>query len=299
VAALLIQSDSECPGQHVVDEEVRDLTTPEQRAATPENASVVISDHGDRIAVAITRDGKTTVRVYDDAARDCSRRAHFVSVLTVISLMPPDAEATSESEPVPLPEPKATPKLVEPKKLPAVAPPAAPRRVRLELGGVLSFSTPISDGVRSVSPGVALGVALGAGSARVVLTTEYAPAARADYTGPSPGQAELERLDVGVGCRLALGHRVVDSSVELSALASRAEVVSLAPQRPSQDTAFSFGGRAGFHFGFGEERLLGPFLGVHAKLFPFAPAVTELPRGTVGHLPYVWVGVSAGLALAL
>jgi hypothetical protein len=131
------------------------------------------------------------------------------------------------------------------------------------------------------------------------MATEYAPPARADYTGPSPGRAELERLDVAVGARLVLSHRVIASSVELSALASRTEVVGLSQRRPSQDTAFSFGGRAGFHFTFDEQRQLSPFLGVHAKLFPFAPAVTELPRGTVGHFPYVWFGVSAGLALAL
>jgi hypothetical protein len=81
--------------------------------------------------------------------------------------------------------------------------------------------------------------------------------------------------------------------------AARALVSGLSAQRTSQDTAFSVGGRAGFHLGFGEQRTLSPFLGAHAKLFPFAPGLAQLPQGEVGHLPYVWFGVSAGLALGL
>jgi hypothetical protein len=295
VEALLIQSDSDCPSPLSVDQEVRDLTTPAQRAGAARDALVVISDQGERITVALTRDGKTTIRVYQDAARDCARRAHFVSVLAVITLMPPEAEAEPELEPEPRPAPKVEPE----QPAPPAAPPPVVRRVRLELGGVMSFSTPISDTVRAISPGAMLGVALGAGALRVTLLTEYAPPISVDYTGASPGRAELERLDMGVGARLSLSHRSVDSSIELSALASRAEVVGLTPNRPRKDTAFSLGGRAGFHVGFGDQRLLSPFLGVHAKLFPFAPAVAQLPGGTVGHLPYVWLGLSAGLALAL
>jgi hypothetical protein len=302
VDALLIQSDSDCPSPFAVHQEVQDLTTPAQRAAAPPDARVVISDQGERIAVAITRDGKTAVRVYEDAARDCARRAHFTSVLAVIALMPPDIEPETKPEPEATPQPetkaRAETKPREAKPEPAVSP-RVQKRVRLELGGVMTFSTPISDTVRAVSPGAMLGVALGAGMLRVTLLTEYAPPISVDYTGASAGRAELERLDMSVGARLSLSDSDVASSIELSALASRAEVVGVTQNRPRQDTAFSVGGRAGFHVAFGDRRLLSPFLGVHAKLFPFAPAVTELPRGTVGHLPYLWLGVSAGLALAL
>src|SRR5688572_7438668 len=74
VDALPIQSDSDCPSPEAVQAQVRELTTPEQRAAVPVDAKVLVSDHDDSIAVAITRDGKTSVRVYQDAARDCERR---------------------------------------------------------------------------------------------------------------------------------------------------------------------------------------------------------------------------------
>ena len=121
VEALLIQSDSDCPSPLAVDQEVRDLTTPAQRAGAPRDALLVISDQGERITVAITRDGRTTIRVYEDAARDCVRRAHFVSVLAVIALMPPDVEAEAEAEPER--EPPAERK-VEPQQ------PAAPSATR-------------------------------------------------------------------------------------------------------------------------------------------------------------------------
>ena len=90
VEALLVQSDSDCPSAEVVQAEVRELTTLEQRRGVLPGSKAVISDRGESISIAITRDGKTSVRVYRDAARDCERRGHFVSVLVVVSLMPPD-----------------------------------------------------------------------------------------------------------------------------------------------------------------------------------------------------------------
>jgi hypothetical protein len=42
-----------------------------------------------------------------------------------------------------------------------------------------------------------------------------------------------------------------------------------------------------------------PISGAHASFYPGAPALFQLPQGTVGHLPYVWLGLSGGLALAL
>jgi hypothetical protein len=313
VEALLIQSDSECPSPLAVEAEVRDLTTPEQRAGAPKDARVVISDRGPAIAIAISKDGKTVIRVYQDAARDCARRAHFVSVLAVVSLLPPDVQTDADTETqtdadtvsnreapsraVIKAVPPAPPTVVEPPPPPPPPPPL--RLVRLELGGVVSFSIPVGDTVRAISPGALLGVALGSGPLRLTLATEYAPAVDVDFTGTSAGRAELERFDVAVGARVVLSHTAVDSSFELGALASRAELSGLTPQRPSQDTAFSLGARAGFHLGFGERRLLGPFVSAHAKLFPVAPTLSQLPQGTVGHLPYLWLGLSAGLALAL
>jgi len=294
VEALLIQSDSECPSSPAVLEEVRELTTPEQRAAAPSDARVVISDRGDNLAIALTRDGKTTVHVYRDAARDCERRAHFVSVLTVVSLLP-NVPASPEPEPEPEPKPKPKPK----PRAPPLPRAPAPHSVRIELAGTTDFSVPISNTIRALSPGGLLRVALGAGSLRLTLSTEYAPSVDVDFTGAHAGRATLERFDVGVGARVVLGHRAVATSVELGALAERAQVSGLSAQRQSQDTAFSLGGRVGFHLGFGEQRMLSPFLGAHAKLFPLAPGLAQLPQGEVGHLPYVWLGVNAGLALGL
>jgi hypothetical protein len=147
--------------------------------------------------------------------------------------------------------------------------------------------------------GGALGVALGAGNVRFTLSTSYGPATQLRFTGNTAGRAELERLEVGLGLRLVLGHTPVDTSFDASLLATRAEVTGLSTHRPAQDTAFSAGGRVGFHACWSEQSLVSPFLGVYASVFPFAPALAQLPQGTVGHLPYVWLGVSAGLSLAL
>jgi hypothetical protein len=160
-------------------------------------------------------------------------------------------------------------------------------------------STPISDSARVAMLGGALGVALGAGDLRFTLSTGYAPRTELRFTGQTPGRAELERLEVALGLRLVLGHTPLDTSLEASLLAARDEVTGLSAHRPEQDTAFSAGGRLGVHACWAEQSLVSPFVGASASVFPLAPALSQLPQGTVGHLPYLWVGVSAGLALAL
>jgi hypothetical protein len=298
VEALPITTDSDCPSPETVQAEVRELTTTEQRSGVPDDARVIISDRGDSIAIAITRDGKTTVRIYHDAARDCARRAHFVSVLVVVSLMPPDL---ASPEPAAVPEPEPPPSPPPPPPPPPAPPRPAPpvRHVRIELGARADVSTPIADSARVAMVGGALGVALGAGNLRFTLSTGYGPAAQLRFTGESAGRAELERLEVGLGLRFVLGHAPIDTSFDVSLLATRAEVTGLSAHRPAQDTAFSAGGRLGFHASWSEHSLVSPFLGVYASVFPFAPALLQLPQGTVGHLPYLWMGVSAGLSLAL
>lgn len=297
---LPLQSDSDCPSPDAVQAEVRELTTPEQRRGVPGDAKVLLSDRGESIAIAITRDGKTTVRVYKDEARDCARRAHFVSVLVVVALMPPDV---GPSEPEPEPEPPPPPPRPEPPAAtpPAqpVAPPPQPRRVRIELGARGDVSTPISDSARIATLGAALGVALGAGSLRFTLGTGYTPKTELRYTGDTAGRANLERLDVALGLRWMLTRATLATALDAAALASRAEVTGLSSRRPAQDTAFSVGGRAGLQLTWSDQSLLSPFLGAYATVYPFAPALSQLPQGTVGHLPYVWLGLSGGLALAL
>ena len=301
--ALPIQSDSDCPGPESVQAEVRELTTPEQRKAVPDDAKIMVSDRGDSIAIAITRDGKTSVRVSRDAARDCARRAHFVSVLVVVALMPPElGSSPAASEPEPESEPESTTVTappVAPAAEPKPAPPASPRHVRIELGARGDVSTPISDSARIAALGGALGVALGAGKLRFTLATGYLPSTELRYTGAAAGRAELQRLDVGFGLRVVFAHLPVDTSLDAGLLATRAEVTGHSSRRPAQDTAFSVGARVGLHACWSEQSLVSPFLGAYATVFPLAPALSQLPQGTVSHLPYLWVGLSGGLALAL
>lgn len=322
VEALLVQSDSDCPSAAAVQAEVRELTTPEQRRGVPAGSRAVISDRGESIAIAITRDGKTSVRVYRDAARDCERRGHFVSVLVVVSLMPPELGDSPEvtTSPPPEPEPpnetggeRALP--TEPPRAPAAAepddrseptPPAAPaaagaRRphIRIEPAVLAQASTPIFDTVRVAAWGGALRVALGANDLRFTLGGSYVPKTELRYTGQFAGRANLERLDLALGVRLLLGHVPVDTSFEMGLLLSRASVTGLDARKPARDVAVSPGVQAGFHVSWSERDLLTPFLGAYADVFPFAPELTQLPQGTVGHLPYVWVGLKGGLALAL
>jgi hypothetical protein len=171
--------------------------------------------------------------------------------------------------------------------------------VRIELAARGDVSTPIGDSGRVASPGGALGVALGAGDLRLTLGIGYAPRTRLRYTGSSAGSADLERLDVALGVRLVLSHALVDTSLDAGLVVTRAELRGISSQHPSQDSAVTPGGRFGLHVSWNEQGLLSPFLGAYVSTFPFAPAISHLPQGTVGHLPYVWLGLSGGLSLAL
>lgn len=301
VDALLVQTDSDCPSADAVQAEVRELTTPEQRRSVPSGAAARISDRGESIAITLTRDGKTTLRVYRDAARDCARRAHFVSVLVVVSLIPPDPGSDVEPAPEPEPEPEPAPTPLQPKPTPARSPivERAPRRVRIELAGRVEASTPISDSARVAAWGGTLGGALGAERLRFTLGVGYVPRARLDYTGAVAGRAELERLEAALGVRLALSRSALDTSFDAGLVLSRDAVTGRSAHEPAQAAAFSAGARFGVRASWSEQRALSPFLAAHTSLFPFAPALAQLPQGTVGHLPYVWIGLSAGLALAL
>lgn len=298
VDALPVTSDSDCPAPADVQAEVRELTTPAQRAGVPADSRVVVTDHGAAIAIAITRDGKTTVRVYRDAARDCARRAHFVSVLAVVALMPPElgADAQPPAEP-PAPEPEPTPPPVAKPPTASVAPPAP--LVRIELGARGDVSVPLADSVRVALPSAAMGVALGASDLRFTLGVGYAPASEVRYTASAAGSAELSRFDVALGARYVLTHAPFDLALDASALLTRQELSGRSSRQPQQDTAFSAGARFGLHACWSERSLVSPFLGASASVFPFAPAISQLPQGTVGHLPYFWLGLSGGLALAL
>lgn len=300
---LPVEADSDCPSAAEVQAEVRELTTPEQRAGVPRDAKVMVSDRGESVAIAITRDGKTTVRVYRDAARDCARRAHFVSVLAVVALMPPDI-AAPEPEPEPAPPAPALPPRTsskpEPEPEPKPEPSArAPRRVRIELGARGEVGAPLGDSVRAALVGGAFGVALGAGALRLTLGSSYAPRTELQYTGEVAGRARLQRLDFSAGVRWLVTHAPVDASLDAGLLASRAEVTGLSSKRPARDTAFSLGARLGVQVCWSEQSVLSPFIGASANVFPSAPELAQLPQGTVGHLPYLWLGLSAGLSLAL
>lgn len=326
VEALLVRSDSDCPSAEVVQAEVRELTTAEQRRGVLPGSRAVIRDRGESIAIALTRDGKTTVRVYHDAARDCARRGHFVSVLVVVSLMPPElgsdpepapgssAGGTEPSSPLPQGESgesdagsdasRSAPVEEEPGDEPestkaSHASERTPWGVGIELGARAEASTSISDSVRVAGFGGALGLALGTGPVRFTLGAGYLPKDELRYTGRYAGRAELERLDVALGARLALGRAPVDTSFDAGLVVSRAVVTGLDTLRPERATALMAGLRAGLRACWSERSLVSPFLGAHVQVFPFAPALSQLPQGTVGHLPYIWVGVSGGLQLAL
>jgi hypothetical protein len=322
VEALLVQSDSDCPSAEVVQAEVRELTTLEQRRGVLPGSKAVISDRGESISIAITRDGKTSVRVYRDAARDCERRGHFVSVLVVVSLMPPDlgdapdaggALPTEQQPPnggkPATPEPatgveRPPGRTQEPDATTEPTPrePSVDHRrryIRIEPYALAQASVPISDSARIAVWGGGLRVALGAGNLRFTLGGSYVPKTELLYTGRFAGRANLQRLDVALGVRLALGHAPVDTSFDAGLLLSRAAVNGLDSRQPARASTVSLGANAGFHVCWSEQDRLTPFLGVYADMFPFAPELSQLPQGSVGHLPYVWVGVKGGLALAL
>jgi hypothetical protein len=245
-----------------------------------------ISDQGVQFRVTIAGQERS----FDDAARQCAERARHAAVFLALVL---DPLLTTELSAEP-PAPQALP------ATPAVTarPPAEPRTKpwswEMTLGGLLHVA-PEGDGRQTtVAEGVALFVrakrgfhlGLGAGVQHGVLRFDVAEA-----------NAWWIPIDVTAG----FGARA--QAWELGAeIGPNASVLSITGKNLSQASSewrVELGGRASLWSRFWLTQQFAAFLAVETVVRPFPHSLDIDPRGTIGQMPALWLGASAGLAASL
>lgn len=257
-----------------------------------------VNDQGESFRVSITTEGSNAERTYADPARSCERRARFAAVFAIVTLMPPDLEAEAEPNQSETPPPAVPPRApLQPLPPPRAAPPRAappsgpPPWIRLALAAAAEQALDSDAHLALRGFGAELFGAVG--RARLAPAFSFAFAPKRELTLPDT-RCELTRAEVTVGARLRspLGPIGFDVDAGLALAWSRLRGAELA--HPAVGTAVDWGlrvrGKATL-----EDARVSPLLGIETALFPFPSEVSGAPRGELGRLPLLWLGVTLGV----
>jgi hypothetical protein len=288
------QLGNSCPTAAAVAAETWALTPPHPRAVLDELRDVQIEDRGASYRVVVTTVKGTKERIYRGPERDCEKRARFVAVFVVLTLMPPEGllpdEPAAEVPSPPAPS-SSSPEVSTAKLAPSPAEPL----FRLELAATAEQGMKL-DGADVRYLGGSLRALVGRRAWSPVLGVSYAAFGHFDVGGL---QGDLARAAAHAGIR----GRVRASSFELGAevdaviVSSRATATNLL--HPAHDSGIELGVEAALLVAVRTQMLVEPFLATAVRWIPAPHALTAIPRGEVGVLPHVWIGASAGVALRL
>lgn len=298
-AAALISVDGSCPDEPAVDGAITALI-PRGVAALPESARVAVVDLGETYRVAVKTDGTARTRLFRDPARDCEQRARFAAVFIVLTLLPPELAAAPPPPPAPPPAPAILPARPAPPPPPApavVVPAPAPRRWRLELAAMLEGAPPVAASAAVLATGGEVRVVRRLDPVALALGAGLEPRASFSIGGLDARQTRVP-MDLSLRLQRALGG--VELAGELGVAAAPLHAEGLGTARPESGTRLDVGARAGASLRFARPGArLAPFVGVHLVLFPFPYEIAALPAGGLGTTPVLWLGVRAGLSIAL
>jgi hypothetical protein len=290
-----MQSGNLCPTAATVAAETWALTPAHQRAVLDELREVQIEDLGATYRVVVTTEKGTKERIYQGRERDCAKRARFVAVFVVLTLMPPEGQspdATIAETPLPATPPPSP----ETSKSDLVPNLVAQRLFRLEVAAISEQGIKL-DGTNGVGYfGGSLRALVGRGGLVPALGVSYAALGHFDAGGV---QGDLARAAAHAGLRA----RVRASAWELGAEADAVIVTSRATatnlMHPTSDSGIELGLAAALLVAFPTKIRVEPFLSTAVRWIPVPHGLTAIPRGEVGVLPHLWIGASAGVALGL
>jgi hypothetical protein len=294
---------------------------------------VVVSDEGSSYRVSVTGEGTTAQKTYRDPGRECARRTRFAAVFAILTLMPP------ELEPEPMPEPEATPEPEQSPQTgakpgssassSAAAKPsgsevgtidakadatasgkrdeadesssteaktARPRpMLRFEFVGLGEQALGVGEEPRIRSLGIELRALLARGDFAPLLALGYAPSAELDA---GVMQVEVRRMQASLGFRAHTELGPMDLGGELALLGALERIAGIGLEHTARGNGFELGFRVGALLSLASGRV-GPLVAFHASVFPTPNGFEALPRGEAGHMPHLWLGLSAGAFLGL
>jgi hypothetical protein len=86
---------------------------------------------------------------------------------------------------------------------------------------------------------------------------------------------------------------------ELAVLGALERMRGVGLEQPAHGSGFELGLRAGALLALESSARVGPLLALHATVFPAPNSFEALPRGEVGRMPHLWLGLAAGVFLGL
>jgi hypothetical protein len=280
-----------CPTAAAVAAETWALTPAHQRAVLDELREVQIEDLGATYRIVVTTEKGTKERIYQGPERDCAKRARFVAVFIVLTLMPPEGQlpdATIAETPSPA-SPRPSAETSKPNFV-------AERLFRLEVAAMSEQGIKLGGGTGVGYFGGSLRALVGRGAFVPALGVSYAALGHFDAGGV---QGDLARVAAHAGLRA----RVRASAWELGAEAGAVIVTSRATAtnvlHPTSDSGIELGAEAALLVAIPTKILVEPFLATTVRWIPVPHGLTAIPRGEVGVLPHLWIGASAGVALRL
>jgi len=202
----------------------------------------------------------------------------------------PDATVAEAASP---PTPPPSPEISKPKLGPILA---TERRFRLEASATAEQGVEIgkASGVRYW--GGSLRALLGRGPLVPAFGVSYAALGHFDAGGV---QGDLAKAAAHGGLRARVRGAAWELGAEVDAVvvASRATATNLV--HPTSDSGIELGVEAAFLVAVPTKIFVEPFLATAVRWIPVPHGLTALPRGEVGTLPHLWIGVSAGIAFRL
>ena len=297
VPSSFVFGPSTCPAPEVVLQAVMRLVPAERRGLLRQGVRVDLEDLAESYRVKVTKDGKPVDITYADPARDCAGRANFAAVFVVLTVMPPElgVDAVKDEPPVPPTSvPVAAPS--PPRVNPAVETAPVLPLARVELGALFAAAPAVWRAPALDSFGVELRVALGRGAWSGTLSVAYTTPAHFELDGV---RGEITRLPASAGLRFRselLGWSLA-TDLGLLVTAERVHATNLRVSR--QRELVDFGVHAGMVLAPAGRARVAPFVSLFAGVSPGPRELSALPRGTLGNLPYVWLGGALGVSLGL
>ncbi|HEY5373554.1 MAG TPA: hypothetical protein VIK01_07690 [Polyangiaceae bacterium] len=286
---------STCPEPSEVQREVLSLIPPERRELLQRGVSVVLEDLGDSYRVTASKDEKTAKKSYSDPARDCTGRAHFAAVLAVLTVMPPELDVEPSAPPPSAPAPAPLPAPAPRRALPPPAPPRA-ALARIELGGFYVAAPAILRAPELHSLGAELRVALGRGALSGTLSVAYESRSQFELGGVR-GDVLGWPTSAGLRVRTEAGPWFVATDVGALLVVQSVRATNLLLSK--EQRSLELGARVGVSLQRALTPHFAPFIAAFAWLVPSPRDLSVAPQGTIGNLPYLWLGGSAGVSFGL
>jgi hypothetical protein len=291
---IRMQSGDLCPTAAAVAAETWSLTPAHRRAVLDELRDVQIEDLGASYRIVVATAKGTKERIYQGPERDCEKRARFVAVFVVLTLMPPEGQlpdatvAEPPSAATPPPSPEISKSTLEPNLL-------AERLFRLEVAATAEQGIQL-DGTGVRYFGASLRALAGRGVLLPALGVSYAALGHFDAGGV---QGDLARAAAHAGLRARVRASAWELGAEVDAVVvtSRATATNLV--HPTSDSGIELGVEAALLVAVPTKIFVEPFLATAVRWIPVPHGLIALPRGEVGVLPHLWIGASAGVALRL